>query len=193
MGEVIRSTATENTFHWISTILSLVMGLGATRLLSGLIIAFRMRRAAPLDWLPVAWAGIIFLAMVQFWWAIHDLPGSAHTLGFATYTLLVGLILLLFASAGLLLPAAENKSHTSLRGFFQDEGRYGLLALAGYYVLALFANVALFHADPASREMLVLVPMLALPIMAFFAGRKLQVAITLIYVLLAVYDAVVAA
>ena len=43
MPATAKSLTTEDTFHWISTILSMMLGL------------------------PLAWAGIGFLAMIQVW------------------------------------------------------------------------------------------------------------------------------
>jgi hypothetical protein len=124
--DAVAAPATEDTFHWISTILSMVLGLSATRLLGG-FAAFRARKWAPLDWIPISWLAVVFLAMVQFWWAVRHIP-TVHALGFWTYLLLVSLILLLFSSAGLLLPFGEGGEDGSLRAFFEENGRYALMA-----------------------------------------------------------------
>ena len=64
-----------DSFRWIAVALSMILGLGVTRLLSAFVAVFRSRKHSKLDWIPLAWAGCIFLWQLQFWWAIIELPG----------------------------------------------------------------------------------------------------------------------
>ena len=98
-------------FRLMATVLSMVLGLGVTRLLLALVTVFRIRRQAPIDWLPLAWAAIIFITQLQFWWAITRLPSMGRAFTFADFIFLVSLTLMLFLAAVLLLPTrAEDES-----------------------------------------------------------------------------------
>lgn len=71
------------SFRWIAVVLSMILGLGVARLLSSGVEVFRSRSNGKFDWVPLLWAGCIFLWQLQFWWGIIELPGliQAWTIG----------------------------------------------------------------------------------------------------------------
>lgn len=50
-----------DSFRWISVVLSMIFGLGVARVLNASALAFRLRRTVRVDWIPLAWAGCVFL------------------------------------------------------------------------------------------------------------------------------------
>jgi len=46
-----------DSFRWVAVVLSIILGLGVTRLLSSAVEVFRSRNQAHLDWVPLAWEG----------------------------------------------------------------------------------------------------------------------------------------
>lgn len=58
-------------FRWIAVIGSLILGLGAARLLISAVSIFHARRMT-LDWLPLVWAATTFLRSVAFWWSLEE-------------------------------------------------------------------------------------------------------------------------
>ena len=103
-----------DSFRWIAVALSMILGLGITRLLASFVAVFRSRNRSRLDWIPLAWAFCIFIFHLQFWWAINELPGLVHIWTLSTFLALVGLTLLLFISAALILPYDELEEEESL-------------------------------------------------------------------------------
>ena len=97
-----------DSFRWLSVTLSILLGLGVTRLLSRSSTSFvRGPRRGP-DWVPLTWAGCIFLWQIQYWWAIEELPSLVKVWTMGSFLILVGLALLLFAAASLILAPAGS-------------------------------------------------------------------------------------
>lgn len=113
-----------NPFRWIAVALSIILGVGTTRLLSSLVAAFRSRSHAPLDWIPFAWAGGIFIWQLQYWWAINELPRFTKVWTLWSFLVLVSLTLLLFVSAALVSPPSELREMEKLRSAFERDGRW---------------------------------------------------------------------
>ena len=97
-----------DSFRWISVLLSMVLGLGITRLLSSAVAVFRSRGYARLEWVPIAWAASIFIWQIQYWWAVIELAGMHETWLLVEFLALLGLALLLFVTAALILPPPPN-------------------------------------------------------------------------------------
>jgi hypothetical protein len=132
-------------FSVIMTIIGMVLGIGFTRMLSGLIAVYRSRQKAILDWVPLSWAFCILLTDLQFWWAINGASGALPVWTFDEFVALVVFTMLLFVSGALLLPPAELQKDESLRTFFDEEGRWALAFLSAYFLLTLIVNVTIFH------------------------------------------------
>ena len=176
-------------FRMMATVLSMVLGLGVTRLLLGLVTVFRIRLTSRTDWLPLVWAGIVFVDQLQFWWAINQLPAVRQAFTFGDFIFLVVLTLTLFLAAALLLPSRSEDETDGLRRYFERDGRYALLAFAAFLSLGFVANIRFFKATPLAPWSLLDLPMIALPVAVFFAtSRKTQACITIGYVPLLAVD-----
>ena len=119
-----------NTFRWISVALSLILGFGVTRLLSAGVAMFRSRTVAKLDWIPLVWAACIFFWQIQFWWAVIELPLLITTWDIREFMMLLGLALLMFLSAALVLPASELSEGEKLYDSFTRDGHWALPCLS---------------------------------------------------------------
>ncbi len=176
-------------FRMIATVLSMVLGLGVTRILLGLVTVFRTRARSRPDWLTLTWAGIVFAAMLEFWWAINQLAAIRTDYTFADFFFLVILTMLLFLAAALVLPSRSEDEDGSLRGFFERDGRYGLLALSGFFVVALAVNVFYFGESVASVWGILDVPVILGPCAVFLARPGRTVAwLTVLYLPLFALD-----
>ncbi len=177
-----------NSFRWISVALSLILGFGVTRLLSGAVAMFRSRKTAELDWIPLVWAGCIFFWQLQYWWAIIELPGLIGTWHLGQFMILVGLALLLFIAAALILPPSELPRGESLAESFKQDGHWALPCLSGYFFIAFVADWHFWGVVPLSYLGGLLGALLIVPLVFFMtSSRKAQVAITVIYVILSVW------
>jgi hypothetical protein len=171
-----------DAFRWISVALSMILGLGVTRLLASMVVVFRSRNHATLDWVPIVWAACIFVQHLQFWWAIIELPTLIHTWTLGTFSILVSLTLLLYVSAALVLPHNELGRGESLLTSFQQDGRWALASLSAYFVVALVADMKFWGATLDKADVASLVSLTALPLgYLCLRSRRLQAIVTVAY------------
>ena len=174
-----------DAFRWIAVSLAMILGLGVTRVLSASIAAFRSRTHATLDWIPLVWAAAIFVLQIQFWWAAIELPNLIHTWTLASFLTLMGIPLALFVAAAMVLPPIELEPGASLRALFERDGRWALLSLCVYALLALAIDLQLFHTQPWSYATAFLTAEAVVPL-AFLltSSRRLKALTTLAYFVL---------
>ena len=169
-------------FRWLSVILSMILGLGVTRLLTGLVVVLRARREAPLDWLPLVWAANVFVVQLQYWWAVNNLPPDAPDFTFPTFVAFLVLPTALYLASVLLLPGSRSDEAGSLATYFRRSGRWSLVVLAGYFALATVGNWTYFDVPVLSFLTFANLPMILLPLLvAFSSSRSLRAAVTLAY------------
>lgn len=172
-----------SNFPIVATVLSMILGLSVTRLLLGALTVFRIRRAAAPDWVSLVWAVMLFTTQLDFWWAINSLPAVKTTFTFLEFLLLVLLAVSLFVSSALLLPSRSEDEQNGLRIYFEQDGRYALLSLSIYLLLASVVNIVFFQATPVAVWGALDIVMIILPVCAFLAkSRKAYSIITLIYI-----------
>ena len=96
---------------------------------------------------------------------------------------------MLFLSAALMLPSRSEDEKHGLRDYFEHDGRYALLSLTGFLLLAFLVNIFFFKSSPLSAWALTDVPMIVLPVATFFArSRKVYAALTIAYLPLVAWD-----
>jgi hypothetical protein len=161
-----------DSFRLIAVILSMILGLGVTRLLNGFVSVFRARAVSAVDWVPLVWGGCLFAIQLEFWWAINNLPLVWEPLAFVDFIGLVALTLTLFLAPALLLPSRNEDEGMGLRAYFERDGRYGVLFVAAFTLLGFVANVYYFAAPLLQLWALLELPMILLPIGAFLAARR---------------------
>ncbi|MBX3698298.1 MAG: hypothetical protein KF811_10815 [Dokdonella sp.] len=174
-----------DSFRWIAVAISMVLGIGVTRLLSSAVMILRNRRDFEFDFLPVAWAAFVFVAQIQFWWSIIELSTTMSVWTLGNFLLLLSMPLLLFVAAALVLPYEPRKQDLALRIGFERDGRLSLLALALYNALACVADAVWWSENLLSAQGTMLVALAILPLWLFFVSRRpLQISITGLYGLL---------
>jgi hypothetical protein len=181
-----------DSFRWIAVVLSMILGLGVTRLLSSTVEVFRSRHHAKMDWVPFVWAGCVFIWQLQFWWAIIELPGLVKAWSVGSFLVLVSLTLLLFVSAGLVLPPSMLEKNDSLKGSFERDGRWALLSLSAYFPVALFADWMFWNVSPVSPYGGFLGILTILPLVCVWSrSRRVREVITVLYVPFSIWAALV--
>jgi len=181
--------STVDSFRWIAVALSMVLGLGITRLLASFVAVFRSRKQSTLDWIPLAWAFCIFIFQLQFWWAIIELPSLVQIWTLASFLSLIGLTLLLFIAAALILPPDELQEQETLLAEFQADGRWALIALSTYFLLALFVDWLLWDMTPGTHGTSTLLPLIVLPLIFLLCrSRRAQVVVTIAYLVLGLWS-----
>lgn len=172
-----------DTFRWISVIVAMILGLGVTRLLLGAVAIFRARHGRTFDWLPLFWSAAIFLQQVNFWWSLED-AGRVTSWTLPAFLLLVGLVLALFLAAALIIPAEGLVEGDTLRAYFERDGRWALLALAAFNVLAMVANRELWSEGPLAELVRLNLVLTIIPIAGFLGPRRVQIGAAAAYALI---------
>lgn len=139
------------SFEYFSVALSFVLGLGVTRLLLGGVSVFRARRRQQVHWIPIVWAVSIFLYQIQYWWAVFELKELIEVWTHGTFATLLSSAVMLFVAGALILPASANQERATLLEYFEQDGRWALLAVTAYAALAIWANWFLFQSPPISK------------------------------------------
>ncbi|WP_276122104.1 hypothetical protein [Pararhizobium qamdonense] len=176
-------------FPIVATVISMVLGLSVTRLLTGFVTIFRIRRTSRIDWVPLAWSGVLFIMQLQYWWAINQLSTLRQTFQFSEFIFLVFMTLMLFLTAALLLPSRGEDEAQGLRVYFEQDGRFALISLTAFLLFGFVVNLFGFQSQLESAWVVTDIPMIILPALAFFLReRKYYAAITAIYLPLSALD-----
>jgi len=176
-----------DTFRWIAVVVSMILGLGVARLLTGAVAVFRARDRAALDWPPLFWAAAIFIQQIAFWWSLEDAAGRVTTWTLPTFLMLVALVLFLFLAAALVLPAGDMAEGESLRASFEKDGRWALVALAAFNAVVILANWVIWRADPLSESVRLNVALTIVPLAGFLGSRRVQAIAAVAYVAVAIW------
>ena len=95
-------------FELLSVPIGLVLGLGITNILSGVIAAVRNREQVKLHWLPFMWAFSFMMQLMTFFFVIWDLNVRFELLGinwtWKYYGPQMFHSILIFLGAGMILP-----------------------------------------------------------------------------------------
>jgi hypothetical protein len=125
-------------FEFVAVAVSIILGLGITRLLSASIDLFRFRKRTRMHWVPITWAVVVFLTQVFFWWQFFGVTVEVWL--FFDFVLTIATVLCLFVAASLVLPAHWSEGDVDLFAFFRAEGRWGIAAYAAFAVIAIAYN-----------------------------------------------------
>ena len=128
-------------FEHVAVLISIVLGLGLTHLLTSVQRLVQQRRHVRLYWLPLAWSALLFVGIIEWWWAFFAL--RQHGVWNFFYFLFVLLSpVTQYLSASLVLPEVEEGSTYDLRAYYYDNNRW------------LFAMIAAGPAIDAIRRAL---------------------------------------
>lgn len=174
-----------DVFHWIVVPISTVLGLAIARILTGYVNAFKARARLRFDWLPLVFAAAILGEGLQFWWALLELAASASW-SLAAFSLLIAMVMALFTAAALVVPGDAD---ADMRAAFARDGRWALIALAVFHLLALVANAWFWKLRLLDPLQLTVAALAVLCLVGALAERRSwQVAAMAAYLLLSVAD-----
>lgn len=171
-----------DSFRWIAVAISMILGIGVTRLLSSAVMIVRNRTEFVFDVLPAAWATFIFIAQIQFWWAIIELAKLKSVWTLTNFLALLSMPLLLFIAAALVLPHEARERDLNLRSAFARDGRLALVALALFNAVACAVDVAWWSTNLLTPTGVMTCALAVLPLAPLFTERRgLQLIVTMGY------------
>ena len=101
-------------FEYLAVLISIVLGLGVTELLAGLQRLAHARDRVRFHWLPLIWSALVFVTLVQWWWAAFGFRDQARW-NFFSFLLVLLVPVLLYMAAALVLPAEQAEGRYDLR------------------------------------------------------------------------------
>ena len=183
--------ASSPQFQWVAVVFGMILGLGITRILSGMAATFRSRVATRPDWIALAWAAAIFIAQLELWWGLSDLRDIVKEWTFPLFLLFAGSPLVLFVAAAMVLPNTELAESQSQRELFERHGHWALFAISAYFALTIIENAYFWRAPLLQFWAILGAALMLLPIAAFFAPRRTRGAFAAVNLLLTVCFVVV--
>ncbi|MCK5692710.1 MAG: hypothetical protein KAI08_07665 [Bacteroidales bacterium] len=173
-------------FEYVTGTMMLIVGLGVTRLLSGLVDRFRDRDINKPHWIPLAWALLVFVFQMQFLWAAFELNSLIETWSVTTFVFILVYALTLFVAGVLVVPRAVVKQDVDAFSHFLKDGRWALPVLAFMHIWAFLINPVLFRVPVFDLRNLLDFLGVAIIMTTFFSRAKRWWAVgTILYV---VYD-----
>jgi cell division protein FtsW (lipid II flippase) len=106
-------------FGYVSVIFSVVIGLGLSHLLTGVVDLVKARQRVRFYWVHLVWVAITFVGHVFLWWTMWNLRLMKAWNFFSFLLLLLGPVLL-FVAAGFLVPKVEPDKPVDLKAYFYE-------------------------------------------------------------------------
>ncbi|HEX2188856.1 MAG TPA: hypothetical protein VHG51_08165 [Longimicrobiaceae bacterium] len=148
-------------FEFVSVIISVVIGLGLTHLLTGLVGLVQRGRQVRFYWLHLLWLALLFVSQVFLWWSLWTLQ-EVRSWTFFSFLLFLLLPVTLYVAAALLIPDAHGEPSPDLRAHYYQVHRAVFGTLAAFTVLLVLYNALLEGRFRVDVTMLLLGGLLAL-------------------------------
>jgi hypothetical protein len=162
-------------FQLLSVPIGLVLGLGMTRILTGVITAIRNREHVKLHWLPFIWAASFLIQLLIFFFVLWDLKAYFENEGidwtWSYYGPQMLHSILVFLGAGMILPASREPNTDCLLADFNKHGRLALIPLLAMHFLAWPMNMYMSNASLFDKSNYLNVVMIVVIAVGFKATR----------------------
>jgi hypothetical protein len=123
-----------NTFDYLSVLLSIVVGLGLSRMLGNFGELVLQRAKVRFYWVPLVTAAVVFLAHVEFWWSAFGFREIPEW-NFFSFILLLFVCIALYMLSVFVLPDPAGEAVVDLRAHYYSVHRWFFLTACLYLVL----------------------------------------------------------
>jgi hypothetical protein len=108
-------------FEHLTVLVSIVLGMGLAHLLTTVHELVQVRTRVRVYWLPVLWVGLIFIGLIEWWWAIFALRTTVKWNFFYFLFLLMSPVTMYLAAAFVLPDDSERGNEViDLRRYYYD-------------------------------------------------------------------------
>jgi hypothetical protein len=114
------------------TLISIVVGLGLTELLLTFYRLVQARLRVAWDPLPLAWALVILIAVVNFWWGIRAAVAGASGWTAGEFMLVMISPVFIFLACAAALPRVEGPGPVDMKAAYSEERAAFLLFFLAY-------------------------------------------------------------
>lgn len=165
-------------FPHIRIVMGMVIGLGVTRLLSGVARTVQHPKQYRLYPVHLAWVGLVLLMLVHFWWWEFDLY-RIENWTFGKYLFLIGYAIVLFLLCAFLFPDSMQ-DYRSYEDYFYARRAWFFGLLGSTYLLDVIDTLLKGEAHFArfGQEYLIRTPVFVLLciIAAYVRDRRYHIA-----------------
>lgn len=117
------------------TLISIIIGLGLTEMFGNLHRLIRDRTRVHWDYLPIAWATVLFFLILNYWWALFlRLDGSQQATTVAELGLVLASPILLFLASATVLPSFGEADDRDMRRDYGAQRKVIALTFALFQV-----------------------------------------------------------
>ncbi len=154
------------------TLISIVVGLGLTELLLNFHRLVRERRHVTWDALPLAWALVLLVAVVNYWWGIRRVMAAAS--GWTSGDFIVAMIspIFLYLSCAAALPRAEPGERLDMKAAYAQERTAFLWFILGYSAGNWILDFSGLAGPQPATVMIVRIPATAAVVVALLARSR---------------------
>ena len=138
-------------FEFVSVILAIVIGLGMTRVLSGLASVLEHRATLRADWISLTWAVAVLLWQIVYWLGTVNSYRERAVFTVASFGLLLLAAVALYFAAALVLPSKIGPG-TDLRHHYDAVRIPFFLVILALPFLELGDSLLNGFSNPLSRE-----------------------------------------
>jgi len=135
------------TPDYLFVLVSIIIGLGISRVLTGLAAVIVHRRRVRIYWLWVVAALLVFLAHVQLWWSTFSVGSTIAKGSFLEFMLFLLSPIALYLSAAVIIPDLEDDEVVDLREYYLENVRAYFIFLAMVPLLNVIRSLVVSH-DP---------------------------------------------
>jgi len=136
-----------DSFTYLSVLISIVLGLGVTNSLTALAALVRQRGRVTLYWPVPIWICTLLLIHVQTWWALFGLR-AVPSWSFAAFLIVLLQPISLFLMTALLVPDLAAGRTIDLKAGYFRESRWFFAILVFALLMSLAKNLILYSALP---------------------------------------------
>jgi len=171
---------------YLRVLLSVWVGLGLGQLVQALHRLARFRGHVKWDWLPLSWAALSFLFVVQTWWAYYALIQSPLWVNLFAFLLPLSVFVIMYLICAAALPdvtRAPEAEALDLEAFYFGQRHYFFGLWGALLLLALIvARLVRGQFDLIGAEGFRLAGLAAAVLMASTRRRTVHVVVTLLAV-----------
>ena len=128
-----------DAFGYVSVIFSVVIGLGLSHLLTGLVELVKARRRVQFYWVHLLWVALTFVGHIFLWWMMWNLR-LLRDWNFFFFLLILLAPVLLYVAAAFLIPKVEPDASLDLREYFYENRSAFFGVNAAFTVLMSMEN-----------------------------------------------------
>lgn len=137
-----------NRPEYLLVMLSVLVGMGLTDLLQTVHQLVHRRRQVRWYWLPIAWAGLVLLLLLQTWWAYYRTIQARVWSNLFAFLVPLSLFIFLYLICAASLPTPEADEPIDLETFYFAQRLWFFGLLLGFLGVSVLASTVAYGALP---------------------------------------------